>query len=183
VVYVAPNTDILGTNLSAGGLAYSNTVNWLVGAQMKSKTIDSNGTWMIELQRQDLQWSHIVWNPEIATNLALPPTWNVFQRRDLSGGVTGMSGATSVNVGVTPIILDGYTTATVPGLSTALSSGSLIVAWPLNAAGYVLLQSADLSRTDGWTEVPLAYRTNSDGFRVIIDPWPDTNMFYRLRRP
>ena len=37
----------------AGGVAYSNTVSWLVGAQMTDLTIDTNGTWIATCNGSD----------------------------------------------------------------------------------------------------------------------------------
>lgn len=58
---------------SPGGIAYSNTAGWLVGAQMSEKTIDANGTWVVGLQRLGFPAAHVLWNPDVATNYAIPP--------------------------------------------------------------------------------------------------------------
>jgi hypothetical protein len=165
---------------AAAGIAYSNTVNWLVGAQMTSRTIDTNGSWAIELQRQAGTTGYIVWNPDSNAVFNIPVNWSVYQQRDLSNHVASLMGVTSITAGVAPVILD-----SLPSLGiTTLSGGTnLIISWPLTASGFVLDQTHTLGAADTWTPVTNQYVTNSAGIQIMVSPEPATNTFYRLIEP
>lgn len=165
---------------AAGGVAYSNTVNWLVGAQMNSRSIDTNGTWEIELQRQGFPSGYVVWNPETNATFNIPASWNVYQQRDLSNNVTSLTGETSITAGVAPVILD-----SLPALAITHSPGgtNLVISWPLTASNFVLDQTYNLGATNAWTPAPYPCVTNPTGIQVTVAPLPVSNTFYQLMNP
>ena len=161
-----------------GGIAYSNTVNWLVGAQMTGKTIDTNGTWVIELQRLGFVSAHVLWNPDVTTNYAIPANWNIYQQRDLSNNVTRYTGVTNVGVGVAPVILD-----SVPSLAAGLAANhsTLTIAWPGPATGFNLYTTTNLVPA-AWVPVTNGL-TELNGILQVSLPFGNQSAFFRLSSP
>jgi hypothetical protein len=160
---------------AAGGIAYSNTVNWLVGAQMTDKTIDSNGTWVVALERLGSTNAHILWNPDITTNYAIPVGWNVYEERDLSNNVTSLIGATNMTVDYSPIILD-----SVPSLAISLGTNASYVtlAWPGPVGSFNLYSTANLS-TAQWQLVTNT-GSNQNGNEQVVLPVDAMSQFFKL---
>jgi hypothetical protein len=75
-----------------------------------------------------------------------------------------------------------YGPVSLPALRAGMSGGSLILSWPLTAAGYVLDRTASLGASIQWDQVPSPYPTNSNDFSVTVRP-TGTSTFYRLRKP
>jgi hypothetical protein len=161
----------------AGGVAYSNTVNWLVGAQMTDKTIDANGTWMVALQRLGSTNAHVLWNPDVTTNYAIPAGWNVFQMRDLSNNVTSLAGVSNISVGLNPVILD-----TVPSMAISNSGNARVtLLWPGPANGFNLYQTTNLAPTS-WVKITNA-PSNLTGVVQITLPRTNAAQFFRISSP
>jgi hypothetical protein len=161
----------------AGGIAYSNTVNWLVGAQMISKTIDTNGTWAVGLQRLGFTNAYVLWNPDVPINYGIPASWNVYQMRDLSNDVTSLTGISNITVGVAPMILD-----RVPSLAASNSaSGSITLMWPGPATGFSLQGTTNLSPSN-WYHVTNSV-ANSNGIMQVTLPATSQSCFFRLSSP
>jgi hypothetical protein len=162
---------------TAAGIAYSNTANWLVGAQMVSLNIDSNGTWAAGLQRLGFTNAHIVWNPDATTNFSLPSSWDVFQMRDLSNNITSLTNVSSIQVDVAPVILD-----SVPSLTISNYDGEEVsVLWAAPASGYNLYSTTNLASASWLMSTGPSRTTNG----VIQVPQPRTNnaLFFRLSAP
>jgi hypothetical protein len=161
-----------------GGIAYSNTVNWLVGAQMTGKTIDTNGTWLIELQRLGFVSAHVLWNPDVTTNYTIPANWNVYQERDLSNNITPFMGVTNVGVGVAPVILD-----SVPSLAVgpATTNSTLTITWPGPATGFNLYTTTNLGLA-AWVRVTNDL-TELNGILQVSLPFGNQSAFFRLSSP
>lgn len=59
------------------GKAYEQVAKWLTGAQMESKSVDSNGSWTIVLNRgASLPRQYLVWNPKGAYGYTVPSGTN-----------------------------------------------------------------------------------------------------------
>ena len=166
------------SNIAPGGVAYSNTAGWLVGAQMTDKTIDANGTWSVGLQRVGFTSAHILWNPDLETNYTIPASWNVYQWRDLSNNVTSLIGGGSVNVGVAPVILD-----SIPSVAIALNTNAptVTLAWPGPATGFKLYSATNLPASD-WLPVTNAATLQNGNFQVVL-PLGNGLRLFRLGSP
>jgi hypothetical protein len=160
---------------AAGGIAYSNTANWLVGTQMTDKTIDSNGTWVLALERLGSTNAHILWNPDITTNYAIPASWNVYEERDLSNNITGLSGATNVTVDYSPVILD-----SVPSLAISLgtNASNVTLAWPGPVGSFTLYSATNLT-TAQWLLVTNTASNQSGNVQLVL-PVNAMGRFFRL---
>jgi hypothetical protein len=159
---------------AAGGVAYSNTVNWLVGAQMTDLVIDSNGTWAATLQRLGFTNAYVLWNPDLTTNYVFPSNWNVYQMRDLSNNVTSLIGVSNVVVDGAPFILD-----QVPSLAVGnLSNTQITLLWPGPATGLQLYGATNLAPAN-WFPVTNAV-VNSNGIMQVTLPATNMSHFYRL---
>jgi hypothetical protein len=160
----------------AGGIAYSNAVNWLVGAQMTDLTIDSNGTWVATLQRLGFTNAHVLWNPDVTTNYTIPVGWNVYEMRDLSNDVTSLSGPTNLTVNYAPVILD-----SVPVLAISNSVNNVTLIWPGPANGFNLYGSTNLA-SPNWQPITNIIFTQAGNLKVTV-PLGNTNQFFRLKSP
>ena len=167
-----------GENPSPAGIAYSNIVNWLLGAQMVSMSIDSNGTWAAGLQRLGFTNAHVVWNPDVTANFSIPASWNVFQMRDLSNNVTVITGVANLSVGIAPVILD-----TVPSLAISLvtNNSTVTIAWPGPATGFNLYSTTNLAPAIWLTNGNAVTKLNGN-IQVSL-PRGITNRFFRLSSP
>jgi hypothetical protein len=161
----------------AGGIAYSNTANWLVGAQMTDLTIDTNGTWIATLQRLGFTTAHVLWNPDVTTNCAIPASWNVFQMRDLSNNVTSLTNVSAVTVNFAPVILD-----SVPSLAISNAGGTNVtLMWPAPATGFNLYNTTNLAPAT-WQQITNAV-ANSNGNDQVTLTLTNTSSFFRLSSP
>jgi len=161
----------------AGGVAYSNTASWLVGAQMTDLTINTNGTWIATLQRLGFTSAHVLWNPDATTNCAIPASWDVFQMRDLSNNVTSLAGVSVVSVGVAPVILD-----SVPSLAISSASGANVtLMWPAPATGFNLYNSTNLAPAN-WLRVTNT-PANANGNEQVTLPLTNDTRLFRLSSP
>jgi hypothetical protein len=95
--------------LRPGGIAYREVVKWLKGAQITSKSVDSNNTWLIEIKRANGYVGHILWNPEKKLNWSIPSDWGIVRRRDLTGTSTDKSSVPTTQIGPAPILLENQT--------------------------------------------------------------------------
>jgi hypothetical protein len=172
------STNIYAPGPSVGGIAYSNTASWLIGAQVVSRTVDSNGTWVLELQRLGFKSGYVLWNPDRATSYAIPVSWHVYQQRDLSGNTTSLSGVTSASVGVEPILLD-----SVPSLLSSLSAdnSTLTLCWSAPATGFNLYSTTNLAPA-AWLPVTNAVITRN-GVQQVSLARDNGNRCFRLSRP
>jgi len=157
-----------------GGIAYSNTVNWLLGAQMTSLTIDTNGTWVATLQRLGATNARVVWNPDATTNFSPPAIWPAFQMRDLSNHITSLSNLTTISVGVAPVILD-----SAPALAISnLDKTSLTLLWPASPPGFSPWLTINLASTN-WLKLTNAPVSASGNWQLTL-PRSNGVSFYRL---
>jgi len=175
--YVPLSSNPPSETPAAGGIAYSNTVNWLVGAQMISKMIDTNGTWAVGLQRLGFTNAYILWNPDVTTNYAVPASWNVYQMRDFSNNVTSLTGVSNITVGVAPIILDA-----LPSLAVNNSAnGRISLLWPAPATGFNLHGTTNLASAS-WSQITNAV-ANSNGLLQVTVQATNNSFFFRLSSP
>lgn len=86
--------------------AYGEMEKWLVGTRMTSCSSDSNGTWTCKLTRDGGQAAWIIWNVDRTLRFAVPGTWGVRRMGDLKGVKHGLTGASEVNIGPAPILLE-----------------------------------------------------------------------------
>lgn len=164
-------------NPSPAGIAYSNTVNWLLGAHMVSMNLDSNGNWAAGLQRLGFTNAHVIWNPDATTNFPIPPAWNVFQMRDLSNNITSLTNISIITASLEPVILD-----STPSLFISNSFGSNItLLWPAPAAGFNLYQNTNLATTN-WNKItaPLAISNGTEQVTLVRS---NGISFFRLKSP
>ena len=158
------------------GIAYSNTVNWLLGAQMVSMTIDSNGTWAAGMQRLGFTNAHVVWNPDATMNFSISPTWNVFQMRDLSNNLTSLTNVSSITANFAPVILD-----SLPSLVISNSATNVILLWPGPANGFNLYSTTNLAPAN-WIKITNSAMT-SNGIVQLLQPRTNNGRFFRLNAP
>lgn len=117
--------DVFCTPTSTDDLAVANRVGraagviqeWLVGATMKNFVIDAAGVYQLELLRADGKRAWVLWQPSASTTFSLPVAWNAESKRELEGGTSPLNGATSVQVGATPIMIEGVAANTGDGLT------------------------------------------------------------------
>ncbi len=99
-------------SIVAAGIAYHETSEWLIGAQVMSKSV-SNNTWQVEIKRPNGYQAWIVWNTAGTNSFSIPAAWNITHMRDLYGNSTPYS-SSSVQIGLRPILLENgiYNTVT-----------------------------------------------------------------------
>ncbi len=83
-------------SLTPAGIAYRETVTWLTGAQVISKSV-SNDTWIVELQRSGGYKARIVWNTSGTQIFNIPSSWNVLHIRDLYADTLIPSSSIQIN--------------------------------------------------------------------------------------
>jgi len=97
----------------------------------------------------------------------------------------GLTGGRFALVGGFWGVVAAIQTPGAPLLSVVLTNGGVTVSWPRPAEGWVLDEVASLVAapgSNGWTQVPIPYVTNSTQIQVTV-PRPVTgNKFYRLRK-
>ena len=91
---------------TAAGVAYGQTVAWLRGARMSALSAPKDGTYVAQITRPGGYRGWIVWNESHHRKFAIPPGWRPTLERELSGRATDLAGATSVEIGPAPILLE-----------------------------------------------------------------------------
>jgi hypothetical protein len=100
--HLSSGSDFSG--ITPTGTAYIQVGNWIKGATIRRKTV--NGTvWILELQRTGGYFGIVVWNTAGTSTFHIPGGWGLINKRDLAGVTTALSGATSVTIGLEPILL------------------------------------------------------------------------------
>ena len=94
------------TTPTASGTAYQQTALWLTGSKMMSKHRNSNGTWIITILESNGKQAYIVWNETSVSQFGIPIGWFPRTKRDLNGTSSAISGANSVSIGPSPILLE-----------------------------------------------------------------------------
>ncbi len=95
--------------LTAAGVAYRQTVDWLHGARFVELSTTTDGTYVVEIARAGGYRGRVVWNASQIRSFAIPAGWAPETKRDLAGGTTDMAGADSVRIGPAPILLEDCT--------------------------------------------------------------------------
>lgn len=159
---------------AAGGIAYSNTADWLAGAQMANLAVDTNGSWTVALERLGSTTAHVVWNPTNTVNYSIPVNWNAYQMRDTSNNITSLIGVSNTTIGVCPVILD-----SIPSLLASNSTNSqLSLLWPAPATGFNLYATTNLV-TPAWLKVTNTVTSTNGNLQVIL-PAVRAMQFFRL---
>ena len=92
--------------LKPAAIAYREVQKWIVGAKVLSCVQDSQGTWLAQITRDNGYKGFIIWNPDKTINFEIPIEWNVKQMNDLTGSTTDITGASQLNIGMAPILLE-----------------------------------------------------------------------------
>jgi hypothetical protein len=162
---------------TVAGVAYSNTVNWLVGAQMAGMGVDSNGTRIATLQRLGFTNAHVVWNPDVTATFSIPAGWSAFQMRDLSNNATSLAGVSNVSVGVSPVILD-----SAPSLAIREGgNANVTLLWSAPVPDCCLYSTANLAPVN-WQPITNPPVT-SNGIAQVTLARTNGTRFFRLRLP
>ncbi len=150
-----------GTALTQVGIGYRETVKWLTGATVVSKTVTPSGTggerWLVEIKRPGTYRGWIVWDTG-AYDATVPWTVpaGVTTLRRLNANSEPASPGSSISIDVSPILLEG-------GTGPALSYNFDETGTNANAA-------PDASVTS-----PLTLRNNTTATDLHIagvSPWP-----------
>ncbi|MEK6796681.1 MAG: carbohydrate binding domain-containing protein [Spirochaetota bacterium] len=86
--------------------AFRSVNEWLVGAVMNAFSCDADGTWTAKVTRDNGYRASIVWNPEKEAELPLNPSWGLTKAKDLYGGTRAITGAVSIKVSSSPLLLE-----------------------------------------------------------------------------
>lgn len=87
------------------GIAYREIQMWLVGAQMRSCTLDRANTYVCQLVRGENASEWVLWNPYQTLSYPLPDAWRIARTYDLTGAVTELHGEPHVSIGPLPLLL------------------------------------------------------------------------------
>ena len=90
--------------LTEAGRAFGILLAWLRGASLTGASIDSFGTWQIDLTMPGGSRGLIVWNPNATMQFTIPDGLHVVTQHDIFGNVTPVVGST-VSVSYSPILL------------------------------------------------------------------------------
>ena len=90
--------------LTEAGRAFGILLNWLRGASLSGASIDSSGTWRIDLTLPGDSRGIIVWNPNGTTPFQIPGNLHVIAQHDILGNSTPVEGST-VSAGYSPVLL------------------------------------------------------------------------------
>ena len=90
--------------LTEAGRAFGILLAWLRGASLTGASIDSFGTWQIDLTMPGGSRGLIVWNPNATVQFTIPDGLHVVTQHDIFGNVTPVVGST-VSVSYSPILL------------------------------------------------------------------------------
>lgn len=97
------NDDV---TLTPAAIAYGEIQKWLIGAQVVASEINSDNTWIFQLQLDGGYAARIVWNPDKTLSFNIPAAWGILQTRDLTGAKRITSGATQIQIGPSPLLLE-----------------------------------------------------------------------------
>jgi hypothetical protein len=97
--------------LKPAAIAYGELQKWILGAKLLSCGQDSQGTWLAQIARDNGYKGFIIWNPGKTINFAIPKEWNVKQMKDLTGSTTNITGASQLNVGIGPVLLENWSSS------------------------------------------------------------------------
>jgi hypothetical protein len=93
-------------NPLAGGVAYREVGNWLKGAQMTGKWVDSSGFWTVEIKRANGYVGRIVWHQQgHSFNWTIPAGWGTQRVRRLNGTSSSIYDGNQVWVSGEPVLL------------------------------------------------------------------------------
>ena len=101
--------DGKGTKTKPAAVAYGQLQKWLVGAVMTSCDSDVSHTWVCGITRDGGYEAHIVWNTERNESFRLPSAWRAQNERELDGSAHVLKGASSIQIGIKPILLENKT--------------------------------------------------------------------------
>ncbi len=94
-----------GTTLTPSGVAYREVAGWMTGRAVTSVTTDAAGTYTVTLREPSGATSRVLWNPDSPVRTDIPSAWGATERLDLAGGRSSLDGATSIDVGESPVLL------------------------------------------------------------------------------
>ncbi|NHC14740.1 glycosyl hydrolase [Motilibacter deserti] len=98
-----------GIAMSRGGVptraatAYARVRSWLLGSRMDGCSVDRSGTYTCRMLLKDRSPARVMWNPERAVRVRTPSSTRT--TTPLSGTVTRESGARTLRVGGTPVLI------------------------------------------------------------------------------
>lgn len=98
-------TEMDGKTPTPAGIAYGEVQTWMVGAEMRSCTVDRANTYVCQLVRGENASEWVLWNPSQTLSYPLPDAWHISRTRNLAGSVTELHGETQVPVGPLPLLL------------------------------------------------------------------------------
>lgn len=118
----------LDTTPTAAGIAYRQTANWLQGAVMISKAVDTvSHIWIIEIRQPNGVKAYILWRQDWSSGMFnIPAGWNISTERNLFGDSIPLAGASSVSISGNPILLQ----SGVPNGLSAFSSEKNVCIYP-----------------------------------------------------
>jgi hypothetical protein len=99
-------SDDGGKTLKPAGYAYEVIQRWLIGARMTACNSDSSDTWICEITRDGGYNGYIVWNPRGDREFKAPAAWKTQIEREIDDHHGNLSGASSVKIGVRPILFE-----------------------------------------------------------------------------
>lgn len=85
--------------------AYTEVRQWLAGARMSSCQSDARGIWSCKISRDAGYQAWIVWS-DSGRQLSIPKSWGVRRAKDLSGKRRELAGASHIEVGPSPLLLE-----------------------------------------------------------------------------
>ncbi len=92
--------------LTPAGKAYREIAAWMRGNVMESLTVDGDGNYVATLRYPDTRRARAIWNPSRTFAFPIPSSWGATVVRDLEGGSVLLGGATTVNVGEAPLLVE-----------------------------------------------------------------------------
>jgi hypothetical protein len=90
--------------LTEAGRAFGILLGWLRGATLTGASIDTSGTWQIDLAWAGDDHGIIAWNPNATVQFHIPNNMRPVTQRDILGNSTPVEGST-VSVGYSPVLL------------------------------------------------------------------------------
>lgn len=94
-----------GKTIKPPAIAYGEIFSWLSGSKMTSCGANSQGTWVVELVRQNGTKARIVWNPKESLDWDIPNEWSASSIRDLAGKEIRISAPSKQRVGSAPVLI------------------------------------------------------------------------------
>jgi hypothetical protein len=99
-------TEADGVTLKPPAIAYGQAYRWLVGATLTGCASDASATWSCAFTRPGGYAAWMVWNASGPTSFSIPSGWSVTREQDLAGSQNNITGATSISIDITPILLE-----------------------------------------------------------------------------